>query len=89
MPMQLNPFRAKPVFDANTQVSITEQGKAEIDGDMVRGASWQVLATLDQHSPRTVSNIARETRQDLHRTSKTVQMLRQQQLVRVNDFSGD
>jgi DNA-binding MarR family transcriptional regulator len=84
--MPMNLFAKKPVFDAATMVSITELGKNEIDGDMIKGHSWQILAALDQHSPRSVSNLARDSRVDIHKTSKTVQMLRNQRFVRVNDM---
>jgi hypothetical protein len=84
-----NPFKKKSPFDASTMVSITELGKNEIDGDMIRGHSWQILASLDQHSPRSISNIAREARIDVHKTSKEVQRLRVQRFVRVNDFAEE
>ena len=89
MGIGFNPFHSKPIYDANCQVMITEQGKAEIDGDHVRGVSWQVLAALDQHSPQTISKLSREVRQYMRQVSKTVKLLRNQQLVKVNDFAEE
>lgn len=87
--MGLNLFHKKAPFDAQTMVSITELGKNEIDGDMIKGDSWTILATLDQHSPRSISNLARECRKDIHKTSRIIMQLRGQQFVRVSDFGGE
>ena len=82
-------FHKKPAYDAHTQVSITSTGQDEIDGEFIKGSEFVVLASLSQHSPKTVTNLARDVRMDTRQVSKVVQQLRAKGYAKINDFSGE
>lgn len=87
--MGIDIFKKKPAYDAHTQVSITQSGQDEVDGDYIKGGEFIVLASLSQHSPKTVTNLARDVRMDTRQVSKIVQQLRAKGYAKINDFSGE
>lgn len=86
----LDSLKAKnQTIPASAMVSITETGKRSADADMERGNAFIILSELDDHSPQSVSNLARGCKIDTFRMSKEVERLRRQGKVSTNDFNDD
>lgn len=73
--------------DANAMISITEEGKQAIDSDMVSNMRhYAILAELDQHSPQSLSSLAKSAKANIYVMKKEVDMLQKQGMVRQNSF---
>jgi hypothetical protein len=89
MPLDFLNKLKKPSVAASSMVSITENGHKAVDGDMETGDGFAVLSILDEHSPMSVSGIARTSRVDVFRTGKIVEKLRNQGKVSVSEYSDE
>jgi len=81
----LDRFKKSSNLDADAQIALTEEGKRAVDRMMVQGKGYTIVASLDEHSPRSMSNLCRENRMDIHATQHEVNKLRRQGLVRIID----
>lgn len=75
--------------DASIMVKLTEDGKKAIDSDSVKDMKqYAVVAALDQHSPQSMSSLAKETRLNIFLAKKTVERLQKQGMVCTVDYNN-
>ena len=80
----LDNFRPeRRTIGADSMCALTEDGKRAVDKQMVEGKSWPILMTLDEHSPRSISDLSRECRIDIHQMKRQVDKLERQRMVRI------
>jgi DNA-binding MarR family transcriptional regulator len=72
----------------DTMVALTDDGKRMFDQMMIKGKAHKVLAILDEHSPRSISDISRECEMNYHRIKGEVDKLRRQNMVRVFSYGS-
>ena len=78
-------FNRSSGFDANTMVSITDSGQHAIDQDQVRELNkYSILAALEQHSPRSLSELSRETKLRIQVVKNEVTKMSTQKLVKAS-----
>ena len=76
--------------DANTMVSITEDGKRAIDRDMIGEIkAYALMAELDQHSPQSLASLSKKSNANIYAVKREVDRLRKQGMVRTLDFRED
>jgi len=79
----LDKFRPeKRTIGSETMVALTEDGKRAVDKQIADAKAWPVLMALDEHSPRSVSDLSRECRIDIHQMKRLVSKLERQRMVR-------
>ncbi len=88
MPLDFLNKIKRPSISASSMVSITDNvGRKAADSDTEIGDPFTILSVLNDHSPMSVSGLARECRIDVFRTAKVVEKLRNQGKVSVNEYS--
>lgn len=87
--MKLNPFRKQSV-DANTMVSLTEEGKRALDQDMIKDIrAYAVISELDQHSPQSLSTLSKSAKANIYTIKSEVTRLKRQGMVSTRDYGDD
>ena len=72
-------------FEANTMVSITDTGQHILDQDQVTNINhYAILAALEQHSPRSLSDLSKETKLRIQLVKKEITKLSQQKMVKAS-----
>jgi len=80
----LDKFRPeRHTIGADSMVALQEDGKRAVDKQISDAKAWPVLVSLDEHSPRSVSDLSRECRIDIHQMKRLVQKLERQRMVRI------
>ncbi len=83
--IKLNPFSRDSGFDAETMVSLTEEGHNALASDTVKNMkAFSILQTLDEHSPRSLSDLAKESRMNIFVTKNEVKKLKRQGMVKID-----
>jgi hypothetical protein len=69
-------------FDSATMISITEGGKAALNSEVVKNINqYAILSSLDQHSPRSLSDLSKEAQQNINQTKREIMTLKRQKMV--------
>lgn len=80
----LDKFRPeRRTIGADSMCALTEDGKRSVDKQMADAKAWPVLMCLDEHSPRSVGDLSRECRIDIHQMKRLVDKLERQRQVRI------
>lgn len=75
-------------FNSNDMVSITEQGKRELDNGYITGHDYAIMTALDSHSPQSISSLARDSRTDIRQADIVVNRLQAQGRVSRRSIGG-
>ena len=80
----LDKFRPqRQTIGTDSMCALTEDGKRAVDKQMSDAKAWPVLMSLDEHSPRSVGDLSRECRIDIHQMKRLVDKLERQRMVRI------
>lgn len=72
-------------FDANTLVSITDSGQHCLDQDQVKEINrYEILSSLEQHSPRSLSDLAKDTHLRITVVKNEITKMAAQKLVKAS-----
>ena len=67
--------RQEAKITASMSVGITEIGIKTVEQELARGGTYVILSLLHEHSPRIISDIARETDIPIEETKERVRVL--------------
>lgn len=71
-------------FDTHTMVMITESGKEALEQDLVTPIrQYSILSSLDQHSPRSLSDLAKESQLPIGVVKNEVIKLKRQKMIKM------
>jgi len=69
----------------SSMLSITEDGKALLKQELVKGVSFVLLSKLEEHSPRSIVDMANETGIDSHEMQERAEILAKQGLLAIRN----
>lgn len=76
-------FNRRLHLSKDTMVGITEQGKRTAERVLAKGRMFAILSLLNDHSPRTISDISTGTQIEVEEVKRRVKVLAGQGYVRL------
>ena len=87
MPLPFFGGAKKTKITSGMSIALTEQGKRTAEQQLSRGPTFAILSVLQDHSPRSVGEIAEETDIDISEVKQRVKDLAKGGSVRIlNEF---
>ena len=80
-------FSKEPKLSSHSMIGITEVGKKTAQQELARGPTFAILSLLDEHTPRSIGEIAEETQIDISEVKERLKILGKQGYIRITGMS--